>query len=86
MASLPSSTTTLTHLLTFLAGIIVGKAIDQDELNAYRVSNEDGIAGFVAKIRRQIKTCVFGGVILGLVYSVGRRALTGGNSEKVRKL
>jgi hypothetical protein len=77
MASLPSSATALTHILTFVAGIAVGKAIDQDELNAYRSSNE----GFFARIRRRIKGFAAGFVVLGLIYSVGRKALTGGGGK-----
>jgi hypothetical protein len=84
MASLPSSTSTLTHLLTFIAGMAVGKAIDQDELNAYRSSSEDGIAGFFAKMRRRMKSCAVGAVVLGLVYAVGRKAITGGDGGRNR--
>ena len=84
MASLPSSGSALTHILTFLAGIAVGKAIDQDELNAYRSSNEDGLKGFFARMRRRVKGAAAGFVVMGLLYSVGRKALTGGSgAEKV---
>jgi hypothetical protein len=86
MASLPSSTSTLTHMFAFLVGIAAGKAIDQDELNAYRSGNESGLSGFFAKMRRRVKGVAAGFVVLGLVYSVGRRAITGGgDADKVSK-
>ena len=85
MASLPSTTSAFTHTLTFLAGIAVGKSIDQDELNAYRSSNEDGWSGVFARMRRRIKGAAAGFVVLGLVYSIGRRAIGGGEDSKVEK-
>ena len=74
MASLPSSASAFTHVITFLAGVAVGKSIDQDELNAYRSSNES----FFAKMQRRIKGAAAGFVVLGLAYAVGRRAIVGG--------
>lgn len=86
MASLPSSTSALSHIFTFLAGVAVGKAIDQDELNAYRSSNEDGLTRFFARMRRRMKGCAAVALVMGLVYSsIGRRAIAGGNDDKVSK-
>mmetsp|Transcript_19067 Transcript_19067/g.41263 ORF Transcript_19067/g.41263 Transcript_19067/m.41263 type:complete len:88 (+) Transcript_19067:153-416(+) len=78
MASFPSSSTAFTHLLTFLVGVAIGKSIDADELNAYRSSNDDSI---FAKLRRRMKSVVLGGVVVGLVGFVGKRALMGGGSS-----
>jgi hypothetical protein len=73
-------------MFAFLVGIAAGKAIDQDELNAYRSGNESGLSGFFAKMRRRVKGVAAGFVVLGLVYSVGRRAITGGgDADKLSK-
>ena len=80
MSSLPSSSsrTAFTHLLTFLAGVVVGKAIDADELAAYRSSNDDDVW---TKVRRRLKSIAAGTVILTLVVKVGSRALLGDGKE-----
>ena len=74
MASLPSSSTTFTHLLALLAGVAIGKSIDADELTAYRSSTAEDIW---AKLRRRIKTILAGGVVLGLIFKTGRMAIGG---------
>ena len=72
MASLPSGTTTFTHLLALLAGVVIGKSIDADELDAYRSSNDESI---FASLRRRLKSTIVVGLVLGLVVKVGTRAI-----------
>ena len=78
MASLPtsssSSTTAFTHLLALLAGIVIGKSIDADELNAYRSSSSYG-DDLWTRLRRQMKSILVGGIVLGLIVKTGSGAM-----------
>ena len=74
MASLPSSSTAFTHLLALVAGIAIGKSIDADELTAYRSSTSDNIG---IRIRRQMKSILFGSILVGLVIKTGSAAMRG---------
>mmetsp|Transcript_7724 Transcript_7724/g.16531 ORF Transcript_7724/g.16531 Transcript_7724/m.16531 type:complete len:90 (+) Transcript_7724:110-379(+) len=67
-----------THLLTFLAGVAVGKAIDADELQAYRSSHEEDTW---SRIRRRIKSLLAGTVILSLLVKTGSWALSGDRND-----
>ncbi len=62
-----------THLLTFLAGVAVGKAVDADELQAYRSSHEEDTW---SRIRRRIKSILAGTIILTLLVKTGTRAMS----------
>ena len=81
MASLPtntSNTTTIaafTHLLALFAGIVIGKSIDADELNAYRSSSSYYADDVWTRIRRQMKSIIVGGVVLGLLVKTGSAAM-----------
>jgi len=79
MASLPSGTTTFTHLLALLAGVVIGKSIDADELDAYRSSNDESI---FASLRRRLKSTIVVGLVLGLVVKVGTRAIMGDGGKE----
>jgi hypothetical protein len=89
MASLPNTATTtscaFTHLLALLTGIVIGKSIDADELNAYR-SSSSYADDIWTRIRRQMKSIlVGGGVVLGLLVKTGSAAmgnLLGSSSEE----
>lgn len=77
MASLltPSNTTAaFTHLLALVAGIVIGKSIDADELNAYR-SSSSYADDLWTRIRRQMKSIIVGGVALGLLMKTGSAAM-----------
>lgn len=74
MASLPSSSSAFTHLLALCAGVIIGKSIDADELNAYRSSAGENLW---TRIRRQMKSVLVGGVVLGLIVKTGGMAIGG---------
>ena len=82
MASLPSSATTFTftHLLALLAGVVIGKSIDADELGAYRSSES-----IFASMRRRLKSTIVVGLVLGLVVKVGKRAIMGGGEKTETK-
>ena len=84
MASLPSSSSAFTHLLALVTGILIGKSIDADELQAYRSSSGDNIW---TKIRRQMKSVLVGGVVLGLIAKTGSMAIGGllGGEEASRE-
>jgi hypothetical protein len=88
MASLPNTATTtscaFTHLLALLTGIVIGKSIDADELNAYR-SSSSYADDIWTRIRRQMKSILVGGVVLGLLVKTGSAAmgsLLGSSSEE----
>ncbi|KAL3764416.1 hypothetical protein ACHAWU_004922 [Discostella pseudostelligera] len=83
MASLPTSPTSttaagsssaFTHLLALVAGIIIGKSIDADELNAYR-SSSSYADDLWTRIRRQMKSMIVGGVVLGLLVKTASEAM-----------
>ena len=80
MASLPSSATTFTHLLALLTGVVIGKSIDADELDAYRSSES-----IFASMRRRLKSTIVVGLVLGLVVKVGKRAIMGGGEKTETK-
>lgn len=71
MASLPTTSSLTTHFIAFLSGVVVGKSLDAEELNAYRSANET----MWTKLGRQLKYFVAGSVVLGLVAKLGSTAL-----------
>ena len=71
MASLPTTSSLTTHFIAFLSGVVVGKSLDAEELNAYRSANETTWT----KLGRQLKYFVAGSVVLGLVAKLGSTAL-----------
>mmetsp|Transcript_522 Transcript_522/g.869 ORF Transcript_522/g.869 Transcript_522/m.869 type:complete len:86 (+) Transcript_522:207-464(+) len=71
MASLPTTSSLTTHFIVFLTGVVVGKSLDAEELNAYRSANET----MWTKLGRQLKYFVAGSVVLGLVAKLGSTAL-----------
>ncbi|KAL3826765.1 hypothetical protein ACHAXA_000591 [Cyclostephanos tholiformis] len=81
MASLPTNApgrrAAFTHLLALLAGIIIGKSIDADELRAYRSSSSSN-DGALTRIRRGVKSFLVTGIVLGLIVKTGRMAIGGG--------
>lgn len=77
MASLPTTSNTtaaFTHLLALITGIVIGKSIDADELNAYR-SSSSYADDLWTRIRRQMKSVIVGGVVLGLLVKTGSAAM-----------
>jgi hypothetical protein len=76
MASLTSGKmAAFTHLLALLAGIVIGKSIDADELEAYRSSSNDGA---MTRIRRGVKSILVTGIVMGLIVKTGRMAIGDG--------
>jgi hypothetical protein len=76
MASLiPGKKAAFTHLLALLAGIVIGKSIDADELEAYRSSSNDGA---MTRLRRRVKSILVTGIVLGLIVKTGRMAIGDG--------
>jgi hypothetical protein len=71
MASLPSTSSLTTHFVAFLTGVVIGKSLDAEELNAYRSAHET----VWSKLGRQLKYLLAGGVVLGLVAKIGSNAL-----------
>ncbi|KAL7433028.1 hypothetical protein ACHAXM_003376 [Skeletonema potamos] len=71
MASLPSTSSLTTHFVAFLTGVVIGKSLDAEELNAYRSAHET----VWSKLGRQLKILFAGGVVLGLVAKIGTTAL-----------
>lgn len=82
MASLPFPTSgkkaAFTHLLALFAGIIIGKSIDADELEAYRSSSNDGA---LVRIRRRAKSILVTGIVLGLIVKTFRMAIGDGGGD-----
>ena len=71
MASLPTTSSLTTHFIAFITGMVVGKSLDAEELNAYRSANET----VWTKLGRQLKYALAGSVVLGLVVKLGSTAL-----------
>ncbi|KAL3789820.1 hypothetical protein ACHAW5_011243 [Stephanodiscus triporus] len=79
MASLPFPTSgkkaAFTHLLALFAGVVIGKSIDADKLEAYRSSSNDGA---LARIRRRSKSFLVSVIVLGLIVKTFRMAIGDG--------
>ena len=60
----------LSHSVVFIGGCVLGKMINQDELETYRSIHESGIT----KFRRHATTAAFAILSVGTVYLVVRVA------------
>jgi hypothetical protein len=58
----------LSHSVVFIGGCVLGKLINQDELETYRSIHESGIS----KFRRNATTAAFAIITVGTVYMVVR--------------
>ena len=62
----------LSHGVVFIGGCVLGKMINQDELETYRSIHESGIT----KFRRNAATAAFAILSVGTIYMVVRIATT----------
>ena len=68
----------ISHGMIFMGGIVVGKFINQDELELYRSIHETN----TSKLRRHITTAVFSIASLGTIYMIIRLSIQSSSGRK----
>ena len=69
----------ITHGMIFMGGIVVGKFINQDELELYRSIHETN----TSKLRRHVTTAAFSIVSLGTIYMIIRLSISSSGRKEI---